>query len=123
MPDALPGTERSTHKHYLIKWKLVLITQINGVERNFHGWFGEISTADATAYLENNLPVNSQLTAYFLIPPKVPHGQPKQVQAKCRSTYCVLDNNGMFRAGIHFISFSENGLALLETELADHVAR
>jgi hypothetical protein len=113
--------EKNLHKHYLIKWKVVLNMQINGMERNFHGWLGDISTESATAYIENNLPVNAQLLAIFLIPPRIAHGQPQAVQVKCKSTYCVLGNNGMFRAGIKFNSFLDNGQAVLEKELAEHI--
>lgn len=120
-PAAPRVIETSVHRHYLIKWKMVLNMHLNGMERNFHGWFGEISTVSATAYIENNLPINAQLTGVFLIPPKSPREQPKAIQVSCKSTYCVLDNNGMFRAGIKFNSFVGNGLQELEKELANHV--
>jgi hypothetical protein len=113
--------ESSEHKHYLIKWKLAMSMQANGMNRTFHGWLGDISTLDATAYIENNLPVNAQLSAIFAIPPRVPHEQPKMIQATCKSVYCVLGNNGMFRAGIHFSSFLDNGREELEKELAKHI--
>jgi hypothetical protein len=126
MSDSPISTEsivhKSEHKHYLIKWKLVLTMQANGVTRNFHGWFGDISMQDGTAYLENNLPVKTQFTAVFALPPKAPHEQPKLIQANCKSTYCVLGNNGMFRAGITFISFSGNGREELAKELENHIA-
>lgn len=109
------------HRHYLIKWKVVLSLQINGVERNFHGWFGDISTTHATAYLENNLPVNAHLMVYFQIPPKSIHDQARVIQANGQSTFCVLANNGMFRAGIKFNNFQANGLSELEKELATHI--
>ncbi len=109
------------HRHYLIKWRVVLSLQINGVERNFHGWFGDISTTHATAYLENNLPINSRFQVFFQIPPKTAHDQPKVIQANGQSTYCVLANNGLFRAGIKFNNFLANGLVELEKELSTHI--
>lgn len=125
MPDSPPSTEkieyRTEHRHYLIKWKLVLTLQANGVGRTFSGWLGDISMHDATAYIENNLPVKTHLTAVFAIPPKVPHGPPQMIQASCKSTYCVLGNNGMFRAGIEFLSFSGKGREELEKELLNHI--
>lgn len=126
MPDSPITTVIIEHKkderrHYLVKWKLVLTMQLNGVTRNFHGWFGDISIADGTAYLENNLPVKAQLTAVFALTPKAPHDPPRLVQASCKSTYCVLGNNGMFRAGIEFISFVGNGREELAKELENHI--
>jgi hypothetical protein len=114
--------KKSEHKHYLIKWKLVLTMQINGTTRNFHGWFGDISMKDGTAYLENNLPAKAKLVAVFALTPKAPHVPPKLIQANCKSTYCVLGNNGMFRAGIEFTSFMGNGREELAQELENHIA-
>lgn len=119
--EAPQHIEAAAPKHYLIKWKTVLTMTINGVNRTFHGWLGDISTANATAYIENNLPVNTQLTTVFLIPPKIPHEPPKAIQASCKSQYCVLSGNGMFRAGIKFNSFAGNGLAELQKELDSHI--
>jgi len=113
--------ERNISKHYLIKWKLLMNLQINGMERNFYGWLGDISTTDATAYIENNLPINTKLKAAFIIPPKYAHGPTITLQANCKSTYCVLGNNGMFRAGIKFLNFENNGQDALEKELLNHI--
>lgn len=121
-PDSPPITLHSEHKRYLVKWKLAMTMQANGMNRTYHGWIGEISMLDATAYIENNLPVNAKLTAVFAIPPRVAHEPPKMIQANCKSTYCVLGNNGMFRAGIQFVSFLGNGSKELEKELANHIA-
>ena len=114
--------ESSIHRHYLIKWKLAISMQVNGRDRIFHGWIGEISTVGATAYTENNLAANSRFFAQFLIPSKSTHEHAKVVQVDCKSTYCVLDNNGMFRVGLKFAAFSGNGLAELEKELTRHIA-
>jgi len=97
--------ESSIHRHYLIKWKLAISMQVNGRDRVFHGWIGEISTVGATAYTENNLAANSRFPAQFYIPPKSTHEHAMLVQVDCKSTYCVLDNNGMFRAGLQFNAF------------------
>lgn len=113
--------ERNISKHYLIKWKLLMNLQINGMERNFYGWLGDISTTDATAYIENNLPINAKLKAAFIIPPKYAHGPTITLQANCKSTYCVLGNNGLFRAGIKFLNFENNGQDALEKELLNHI--
>lgn len=125
MPDTLPNTQivehKNEHRHYLVKWKLVLTMQVNGVTRNFQGWFGDISIEGGTAYLENNLPVKSQFTALFALPPKAPHEPQKIIQANGKSTYCVLGNNGMFRAGITFVSFQGNGREELAKELENHI--
>jgi len=96
--------------------------QLSGRDREFHGWIGEISTVDATAYTENNLAANSRFLAQFFIPPKSTHEHGKVVQVDCKSTYCVLDNNGMFRIGLKFNAFLGKGLAELEKELTSHVA-
>ena len=113
--------KRSEHRRYLIKWKLVMSAQLNGVDRTFYGWIGEVSMDEATAYIENNLPVRIQLAAVFAIPPKIPHVAPKTIQVKCKSTYCVLNGNGMFRVGLQFASFTGNGHDELAKELADHI--
>ena len=120
--DAPPTEHPSGHNRYLVKWRLEMAMQANGMNRTYHGWIGEISMQNATAYIENNLPVNAKLTAVFAIPPRVAHEPPKMIQASCQSVYCVLGNNGMFRAGIQFVSFMGNGSKELAKELANHIA-
>ncbi len=113
--------EKRVNKRYLVKWKLALNLTLNNKTQTIYGNLADISIRGGTALLENTVPTKSTVAAIFTIPPKTIGAAPQTIQVNGKLIYCVLGNYGLFRAGLQFENFIDEGLAMLSRELAERI--
>jgi len=103
-------------------WKVAIVYDHGDKRPTFHGVTCDISLTGVSILTEHNIFTEEQVTLLLALPPRH-HGQPKKViEIRSAMVYTVHSaGHDMFRIGLSFLHFRDDGRKLLETALGERI--
>lgn len=112
--------EHRSHPRYRVDWRVAIVNEEGESRDIFYGRAYDVSLGGVSVLSDDNLFFTNSVVVLLCLPPLLPNGKVKVVEAHSRIVYTVLGASiQQFRIGIQFIKFKEDGRKALH----DHLGR
>ncbi len=112
--------EHQSHPRYRVDWRVAIVNEEGKNRDIFYSRAYDVSLGGVSVLSDDNLFFDNAVVVLLCLPPLLPNGKVKIVEAHSRIVYTVLGASiQQFRLGIQFIKFKGDGQKVLQ----DHLAR
>lgn len=112
--------EHRSHPRYRVDWRVAIVNEEGANRDIFYSRAYDVSLGGVSVLSDDNLFFDNAVVVLLCLPPLLPNGRVKIVEAHSRIVYTVLGASiQQFRLGIQFIKFKDDGQKVLH----DHLAR
>lgn len=112
--------EHRSHPRYRVDWRVAIVNEEGENRDIFYSRAYDVSLGGVSVLSDDNLFFANSVVVLLCLPPLIPNGKVKIVEAHSRIVYTVLGASiQQFRIGIQFIDFKGDGHKVLH----DHLGR
>lgn len=111
--------EHRAHPRYRVDWRVAIVNEEGKNRDIFYSRAYDVSLGGVSVLSDDNLFFDNAVVVLLCLPPQLPNGKVKIVEAHSRIVYTVLGASiQQFRIGIQFIRFKGDGRKALQDHLA-----